>query len=69
MISKIKAFILIDWAFINQIIVGFLAGGRTQDRIWSCSKHKKSKLDIVSDIISDIIPNIEVLFDIVNINL
>jgi hypothetical protein len=55
--------------FINQIIVGVLAGGNAHNRIWSCHKHQKSKLYIEPDIVPDIVPDIEVLFDIVIINL
>ncbi len=64
-----EAFILIHWAFINQIIVGVLAGGNAHNRIWSCHMHQKSKLYIVPDILPDIVPDIEVLFNIIIINL
>jgi hypothetical protein len=66
-----QGFILIHGAFIIQIIVGVLPGGRAHCRILSCHKHQKSKLNIVLDIVpyTYIIPDIEVLFDIVIINL
>ncbi len=69
LICKIKVFILIHWLFIIQIINGGLAGGRVHSRVLSCHKHQKSKLYIVSDIVPNIIPDIEVLFDILIINL
>jgi hypothetical protein len=51
------------------IIVGVLAVGNEHNRVWSCHKHQKSKLYFVLDIVPDIVPDIEVLFIIVIINL
>jgi hypothetical protein len=51
------SWILIHWAFINQIIVEVLAGWNAHDRIWSCHKdqiHQKSKLYFVPYIVPDI---------------
>ncbi len=51
------SWILIYWAFINQIIVEVLADWNAHDRIWSCHKdqiHQKSKLYIVPYIVPDI---------------
>ena len=61
LVSIIKTFILIHWAFIIQIIISVLAGRRARDRNRSCHIYQMSKLfiQVVPD--SDIAPDI-VLF-------
>ncbi len=61
LVSIIKAFILIHWAFIIQIIIGVLAGRKARDTnrsVLSCRKHQMSKLFIVPVVLPDIIPDI-----------